>query len=223
MLFKLSLRNVKRSIKDYMIYFVTLIIGVSLFYMFNSIEGQDAVKNISKANEIVMDMLTDVLGYVSILVAFILAFLILFANRFLIKRRNKEFAVYLTLGMSKNKISFLLFFETVLIGIVSMFVGIILGILLAQLMGVLLIKLFEADMSDFIFTFSLAATKKTIIYFSIMYLAVMVFNVFQIGKCKLITLLTAGKKNESIKGVTLKCSEHLTYTISQIKEYCNKF
>ena len=104
MLFKLSLKNIKKSFKDYTIYFFTLILGVSIFYVFNSIDSQTVLLNVTKSTAEIIDLMVNLLSGVSVFVSFILGFLIIYASRFLIKRRNKEFGIYLTLGMSKRKI-----------------------------------------------------------------------------------------------------------------------
>lgn len=105
MLFKLSLKNIKKSFKDYTIYFFTLILGISIFYIFNAIDSQTAMLNVSNSTHELMKFMTEMLSGVSVFVSFILGFLIIYASRFLIKRRKKEFGVYMTLGMNKGKIS----------------------------------------------------------------------------------------------------------------------
>src|SRR5690625_4907887 len=117
MLFKLSLKNIKKSFKDYAIYFMTLILGVTIFYMFNSIESQEAMMQVNQSQKMIIELMTQLIGFVSGFVAIILAFLIIYANNFLIKRRKKEFGIYMTLGMGKRQISKILLFETILIGI----------------------------------------------------------------------------------------------------------
>lgn len=199
MLFKLSLKNLKKSFKDYAIYFFTLILGVAIFYVFNAIDSQTVMLDVTSSTYEIIDLMVNMLSGVSVFVAFILGFLIIYASRFLIKRRNKEFGIYLTLGMSKRKISLILFIETLVIGILSLIVGLGLGICLSQLMSVLVANMFEANMTKFEFVFSSSACLKTFIYFSIMYLIVMIFNTINISKCKLIDLLHANKKSESIK------------------------
>lgn len=199
MLFKLSIKNMKKSIKDYAIYFFTLILGVSIFYIFNSMETQTVFLEVTSSTREIIKMMISMLSGVSVFVSLILGFLIIYANRFLMKRRKKEFAIYMTLGMSKRKISQILFIETLLIGSVSLVVGLILGIGLSQLMSVLVANLFEADLSKFTFIFSWKAMIKTIIYFGVMYLLVMIFNTISVGRCKLIDLLQAHKKVERIK------------------------
>ena len=199
MLFKLSLKNIKKSMKDYAIYFFTLILGVAIFYIFNSIGSQTAMMTVSKSTSEILKLMTQILSGVSVFVSFILAFLIIYASRFLMKRRKKEFGVYMTLGMSKRKISLILFFETLFIGIISLTVGLLAGTVLSQFMSVVVADMFEADMTKFKFVFSESACIKTLIYFGIMYLVVMIFNTFNISKCKLIDLIYGNRKSEAVK------------------------
>lgn len=199
MLCKLSLKNIKKSIKDYAIYFFTLILGVAIFYVFNALESQTVMMNVSSSTAELIDLMMNMLSGVSVFVSFILGFLIIYASRFLMKRRNKEFGVYLTLGMSKRKISLILFFETLFIGIISLLVGLGIGVVLSQLMSLLVANMFEADLTKFTFVFSSSSCIKTLIYFGIMYLFVMIFNTYSVSKCKLIDLLNGAKTSEKIK------------------------
>ena len=196
---KLSLKNIKKSIKDYAIYFFTLILGVAIFYVFNALGSQTVMMDVSSSTEELIELMMTMLSGVSVFVSFILGFLIIYASRFLMKRRNKEFGVYLTLGMSKRKISLILFFETLFIGIISLVVGLGIGIILSQLMSLVVANMFEADLTKFAFVFSSSSCIKTIIYFGIMYLFVMIFNTYSVSKCKLIDLLNGAKTSEKIK------------------------
>lgn len=199
MLFKLSLKNIRKSFKDYAIYFFTLILGVAIFYVFNAIESQTVLLNVTSSTREIIDLMVDMLSGVSVFVSFILGFLIIYASRFLMKRRNKEFGIYLTLGMSKKNISKIMLFETLFIGIISLIIGLLIGVLSSQLMSVLVANSFEADLTRFTFVFSSSAMIKTVIYFGIIYLLVMIFNVVNVGRCKLIDLIQANKKSEEVK------------------------
>ena len=199
MLFKLSFENMKKSIKDYGIYFLTLVLGVAIFYMFNSLDSQQAMLEVSESTRSMIQLMISMLGMISVFVAIILGLLIVYANNFLINRRKKEFGIYMTLGMGKRQISKIILLETIFVGIVSLVVGIVIGVVGSQFMSILVAKLFEADMSDYTFVFSKEACIKTCIYFAVMYLAVMIFNTFTISRYKLINLLNANKKNEKGK------------------------
>lgn len=199
MLFKLSLKNIKKSLKDYAIYFFTLILGVSIFYVFNAMESQTVMLDVSSSTYEIIKLMNTMLSGVSVFVSIILGFLIIYASRFLMKRRKKEFAIYMTLGMGKGKISKILLFETLLIGVISLAVGLCLGIFISQFMSIIVANMFEANMDKFTFVLSTSSIIKTMIYFSIMYLLVMIFHTISVSKCKLIELLQASRVNEKIK------------------------
>ena len=199
MLFKLSIKNMRKTIKDFAIYFLTLVLGVEIFYMFNSLDSQEAMMQVSSSTRELIKLMITMLGFVSVFVAVILGLLIVYANNFLINRRKKEFGTYMMLGMSKGQISRILLIETIFVGIISLIVGLVIGVFASQFMSVLVGKLFAADMSKFEFVFSKDACIKTCIYFAVMYIAVMIFNTFTISRYKLINLLNASKKNEQIK------------------------
>ncbi|MDB8565388.1 FtsX-like permease family protein [Turicibacter sanguinis] len=196
---KIALGNVRKSFKDYAIYFLTLTFAVCIFYCFNSIESQKAVLDMSASQAGYMESINQLLSMVSVFVVFILGGLILYANNFLIKRRKKELGVYMTLGMGKSKISKILVLETFIVGILSLVVGLGVGILLSQGLSVFTAKLFEVGMTQFRFVISFSAIIKTIIYFGLIFLFVMFFNTIIISKYKLIDLLNASKKSETIK------------------------
>lgn len=199
MLFKLSIKNMRKTIKDFAIYFLTLVLGVAIFYMFNSLDSQEAMMQVSSSTRELIKLMITMLGFVSVFVAIILGLLIVYANNFLINRRKKEFGTYMMLGMSKGQISRILLIETIFVGIISLIVGLVIGVFASQFMSVLVGKLFAADMSKFEFVFSKDACIKTCIYFAVMYIAVIIFNTFTISRYKLINLLNASKKNEQIK------------------------
>ena len=199
MLFKMSVKNIRKSIKDYTIYFLTLILGVAIFYMFNSLDSQEAMLVVNSSTRQIVKLMVGMINYVSVFVAVILGFLIVYANNFLIKRRKREFGLYMTLGMGKRQISGILLGETFLIGLISLVVGLVIGVFGSQLMSILVAKLFQADMSEYQFVFSEAACWKTCAYFGVMYAASMILNIVIISRYKLIDLISAEKKNEKVR------------------------
>lgn len=201
---KLAKRNMKRSLKDYTIYFVTLVFGICIFYTFNSIGSQKIMMKLSEYDVHNFRKIDELMGTVSIFIACILGFLIIYANNYLIKIRKKEFGIYLTLGMEDREISNMLLIETILIGVFSLGLGLFLGVFLSQGMSIFTAKLFHVKMESFKFTFSSAAFMKTILYFAVMYIIVFLFNTRTIKKLELIDLLTDGRKNEKIKVSSLK-------------------
>ncbi|MDL2276599.1 ABC transporter permease [Breznakia sp. OttesenSCG-928-G09] len=198
MFFKLAMQNVRKSYKDYSIYFLTLAFSVCLFFTFNSFQEQDAVMAMNKTQSMIMEQLSMMLLWLSFVVAIILGFLILYANNFLIKRRKKEFGLYTLLGMPKGQISRILVYETFIIGLLSLGVGILLGIGLSQILTIVTANLFTIPL-NYHFVFSYEATFLTIIAFSIIFVVVMIFNTFVLNKYKLIDLLYADRKNDVLK------------------------
>ena len=140
MLFKLSFRNMKKSFKDYAIYFLTLFLGVAIFYMFNSLDSQQAMLDISESQKEIIKLMISMLSVVSIFIAVILGLLIAYANKFLINRRKREFGIYMTLGMGRRQISKIILLETILVGILSLIAGLAIGIFASQFMSVLVAK-----------------------------------------------------------------------------------
>lgn len=199
MYYKIALNSVKKSFKDYTIYFLTLTFAVCIFYSFNSIESQKAMLDLTVSQKAYMKLFSSVISIASVFVSFILGALIIYANNFLIKKRKKEMGIYITLGMPKRKVSNILLLETVLIGIISLGIGLILGVVLSQGLSILTAKLFMGSMTSYQFAFSINAVLKTILYFGIIFLLVMIFNTVIISKYKLIDLLNSSKKNEKIK------------------------
>lgn len=199
MYFKIALNNVRKSFKDYSIYFLTLTLGVCIFYAFNSVGDQKAFLELGKRQAEYINILQRLISGISVFISCVLGGLILYANNFLVKKRKKELGIYMTLGMGKNKISKILTYETALVGIISLVVGLGVGIIVSQGISAFAAKLFEVSLSNYKFLLSTDAILKTILYFGIIFILVMLFNTFVISKYKLIDMLTAAKKNEDIK------------------------
>ncbi|UBK75916.1 FtsX-like permease family protein [Clostridium perfringens] len=199
MYFKIALNNVRKSFKDYSIYFLTLTLGVCIFYAFNSIGDQKAFLELGKRQAEYIKVLQGLISGISVFISCVLGGLILYANNFLVKKRKKELGIYMTLGMGKNKISKILTYETALVGIISLVVGLGVGVIVSQGISAFASKLFEVSLSNYKFLLSTDAILKTVLYFGIIFILVMLFNTFVISKYKLIDMLTAAKKNEDIK------------------------
>lgn len=195
---RIALRNMKRSLKDYTIYFLTLVFGVCIFYTFNSIESQKVMMEVNSYQESGFEMISKVMEVASVFISFILGFLIIYANGYLIKRRKKEFGVYMTLGMEKRSISKILFMETIIIGLISLGMGLILGTFLSQGLSILTAKMFQTKLTSFKFIFSKGACVKTIGCFGLIYIVVFLFNSISIGKVNLIDLITSSRKNQKV-------------------------
>lgn len=199
MFFKIAINNVKRSFNDYFIYFLTLTFAVCIFYSFNSIEAQNSMIEMGKSTSEFMGTLNTLIAGASVFVAFILGGLIAYANNFLIKKRKRELGIYMTLGMSKSKVSKILIIETILIGLISLVFGIILGIIVSQGLSIITTKLLAFNIIKYKFIISVNAMIKSTIYFGIIFFVGMILNQITISKYKLIDMLNASKKNEKIR------------------------
>ena len=198
MYYKLALRNVKKSFKDYLIYFLTLTFSVCLFYTFNSFQSQQAVMQMNESQNMMVDQLSILMNFLSVFVAIVLAFLILYANNFLIRRRKKELAIYTLLGMPRRKISKILVYETLTIGLISLISGMILGLIISQILTAVTANMFSVPL-DYHFVFSTTGTIMTLIAFSLIFIITMLFNTIVLNRYKLIDLMNADKKNDELK------------------------
>ena len=199
MLLKLALRNMRRSLRDYAIYFVTLLIAVTVFYAFNSIGDQQVMHDIAASNHAdIIEFTGYMMNIFSIVVALVLGFLVIYANQLLITRRKREFGIYLVLGMKPGQVSRILLYETVFIGLGSLVGGLGLGILISQLLSFATAALFGIAMPQYQFSFSLGACIATLICFIAIFIVVAIFNVITVRRCKLIDLIGAKAKRQKI-------------------------
>lgn len=196
---KLIFKNVHKNLRDYLIYFLTLMISVSLFYAFNSISDQPAFSEMGMTRTLLYDQLGILLSALSVLIAIVLAFLIIYANQFLLKRRKKELGIYMMLGMKKGRISRIFAGETFCVGVIALVVGLILGFILSQGISMIALKLFAIELDKYQLVFSMGAFRQTAICFALIFFLVMLFNVWSVSSVQLIDLLTANRKNERLK------------------------
>ncbi len=200
MLCKLALRNVRRSLKDYAVYFITLTFGVCLFYTFNSLESQSVMGFLSGHSQRgLVESIFVLIDVFSTFVSVVLAGLILYANQFLMKRRKREVGTYFMLGMDTGKVSRLLVGETLLIGLAALASGVAVGILASWALDKLTMAMFLAVPTElFTFQISWAAVGKTALYFGVIFLLVMLFTGVGVSRSRLIDLIRSGRTNEEV-------------------------
>lgn len=197
MLAKLAFRNVRRAGRDYAIYFITVAFGVALFYSFNAIRSQAVLFDALSADSIrMLGLLTMLISLFSVVVAGVLGFLVVYANRFLIRRRRREFGTYLLLGMSAGRVSHVLLCETILVGFISLAVGLVLGIALSQGLSFATAALMGTTMTKYRFIVSRETLILTVLCFVAIFAISALFDVVYIRRCKLITLLSSHESNE---------------------------
>lgn len=196
--FKLIIKNVHKNLRDYLIYFLTLMLAVSLFYAFNSISDQPAFSEMSMTRALLYEQLDKMISVLSVVISLVLAFLIIYANQFLLKRRKKELGIYMMLGMKKGRISRIFAGETFCVGVIALGAGLIFGFILSQGASLIALKLFAIGLDKYQLVFSIGAFQQTVICFALIFFIVMLFNVWSVSNVQLISLLTASRKNENI-------------------------
>ena len=195
MIVRLAARNMKHCIVHDVIYFVTLMTGIALVYAFYAVEDQFIMNELMEDDKIVFNM-QYVMPGIGVILVVVLAFLLVYANHFLLNQRKKEFGVYMLLGMEKKRLAGVLLAETALVGVLSMIAGILLGIILSQGLSVFTAGLFEADMSEFAFQISGGAVEKTLLHFLVIFVFMFVWDLAAVGKMRLVSLLNARQRGE---------------------------
>lgn len=197
MLCKLAWGNVRRAGRDYLVYLLTLTLGVTVFYAFNTISMQVDIAGIDE--EGLAQVMGSMLGYLAYFLAGVMAFLMVYANNFIMKRRKKEFGLYQVLGMGRGRVATIMALETVIVSVVAFVAGIVLGVGLSQLMTFFTASLFKTQIANFHFFFSVHAFNLTLACMLVMFVLTLLLNLRAVRRTKLIELMGAERRNESIK------------------------
>lgn len=197
MLCKLAWGNVRRAGRDYLVYLLTLTLGVTVFYAFNTISMQVDIAGIDE--EGLAQVMGSMLGDLTYFLAGVMAFLMVYANNFIMKRRKKEFGLYQVLGMGRGRVATIMALETVIVSVVAFVAGIVLGMGLSQLMTFFTASLFKTQIANFHFFFSVHAFNLTLACMLVMFVLTLLLNLRAVRRTKLIELMGAERRNESIK------------------------
>lgn len=197
MLCKLAWGNVRRAGRDYLVYLLTLTLGVTVFYAFNTISMQVDIAGIDE--EGLAQVMGSILGDLTYFLAGVMAFLMVYANNFIMKRRKKEFGLYQVLGMGRGRVATIMALETVIVSVVAFVAGIVLGVGLSQLMTFFTASLFKTQIANFHFFFSVHAFNLTLACMLVMFVLTLLLNLRAVRRTKLIELMGAERRNESIK------------------------
>ena len=197
MLCKLAWGNVRRAGRDYLVYLLTLTLGVTVFYAFNTVSMQVDIAGIEEAG--LSEVMGAMLGYLTYFLAGVMAFLMVYANNFIMKRRKKEFGLYQVLGMGRGRVATIMALETVIVSVVAFVAGIVLGVGLSQLMTFFTASLFKTQIANFHFFFSVHAFNLTLACMLVMFVLTLLLNLRAVRRTKLIELMGAERRNESIK------------------------
>ena len=197
MLCKLAWGNVRRAGRDYLVYLLTLTLGVTVFYAFNTISMQVDIAGIDEKG--LAQVMGSMLGDLTYFLAGVMAFLMVYANNFIMKRRKKEFGLYQVLGMGRGRVATIMALETVIVSVVAFVAGIVLGVGLSQLMTFFTASLFKTQIANFHFFFSMHAFNLTLACMLVMFVLTLLLNLRAVRRTKLIELMGAERRNESIK------------------------
>lgn len=197
MLCKLAWGNVRRAGRDYLVYLLTLTLGVTVFYAFNTVSMQVDIAGIDE--EGLAQVMGSMLGYLTYFLAGVMAFLMVYANNFIMKRRKKEFGLYQVLGMGRGRVATIMALETVIVSVGAFVAGIVLGVGLSQLMTFFTASLFKTQIANFHFFFSVHAFNLTLACMLVMFVLTLLLNLRAVRRTKLIELMGAERRNESIK------------------------
>lgn len=197
MLCKLAWGNVRRAGRDYLVYLLTLTLGVTVFYAFNTISMQVDIAGIDE--EGLAQVMGSMLGNLTYFLAGVMAFLMVYANNFIMKRRKKEFGLYQVLGMGRGRVATIMALETVIVSVVAFVAGIVLGMGLSQLMTFFTASLFKTQIANFHFFFSVHAFNLTLVCMLVMFVLTLLLNLRAVRRTKLLELMGAERRNESIK------------------------
>lgn len=197
MLCKLAWGNVRRAGRDYLVYLLTLTLGVTVFYAFNTISMQVDIAGIDEKG--LAQVMGSMLGNLTYFLAGVMAFLMVYANNFIMKRRKKEFGLYQVLGMGRGRVATIMALETVIVSVVAFVAGIVLGVGLSQLMTFFTASLFKTQIANFHFFFSVHTFNLTLACMLVMFVLTLLLNLRAVRRTKLIELMGAERRNESIK------------------------
>ena len=199
MLCKIAWGNVRRAGRDYLVYLLTLTLAVTVFYAFNTISLQVDIAGVTKQNAGMGETLGGIISGLTVFLGFVMGFLMVYANNFIMKRRKKEFGLYQVLGMSRGQVARIMTLETFFVSGAALVLGLILGLALSQVMVFFTASLFKTQIADFHFFFSLGAFMMTVGCLVAIFLVTLVFNLRVVRRARIIDLMRASRQNETIK------------------------
>ena len=195
MLCKLAWGNVRRAGRDYLVYLITLALGVTVFYAFNTISEQAASAGLSKE---IGDIIGSITSGLTVFLAAVMGFLMVYANNFIMKRRKQQFGLYQVLGMGRGQVALVMTLETAIVSLGALAIGLACGIGLSQLMTFFTASLFRTQIASFHFFVSAGAALFTVECLIVIFLVTLVFNLRVVAKAKVIDLMGARRSNETV-------------------------
>lgn len=214
----LSWRNMKRNFRLYTIYFISMLVGVVIFFTFSGLMfNKDVVEAIQNKENYKF-----AISIASVVVFLFIVFFILYANSFFMKQRKKEFGMYLLYGMKERQVASMVFFETLFLSVIAVFGGILIGGLLSKFFGMVLMNLMHYK-EDISFSFPLEAILLTILLFALLILIITIQSYFNVRRVQLVELFHAKEKMDkpfkfssllAIVSILLMVGSYYTITLS---------
>lgn len=189
---ELSRRNARRQVRDYLVYFVTVILAVALMYAFNGLAVAGEIRELSAF----MQSMPYIVGLASVVVVIIIGWLISYTMNFMLSKRSRELGTYILMGMENKEVAGLFFWENLFIGSVAFMVGVLLGNLIYQSLNAIIMSLFDINYS-FSYSFSLGAVLLTLAYFLLIYSVVLRRNRKRISRMNIHSLIYFDRRNET--------------------------
>ncbi|WP_461613145.1 FtsX-like permease family protein [Clostridium sp. Marseille-QA1073] len=203
-LLNISLNNVRHNKKNYFTYIVSIIINISIFNVYLNIANSEELKALMGKDALgVANLLFNLCSYVIILFSVIFMWN---STSFFIKKRKKEIGIYALLGMKNKDIAKMMFMETLIIGIFSLGISIVIGTVLSQVFARVFMSFIKAT-GDIGIVFSFKALKNTLVNFSIVFIIISIRAYRIIYRFKLIELFKGEEinekepKNKTLKGI----------------------
>ena len=198
MFLRLVFRNVKRNLKTYSVYFITLSLIYCMLYGFNGISGHPVMQNMSTYKEIMARIMQQYMGVLSFVVMIAVAFLVVYATNFVLHRRKKELGLYASLGMKNRDIARIIFMETLLVNFVSLLIGVILGMGFLRILARFAIVIYESQYQGSLWHWDRKAFYFLVIVFVVSNLLICVLNIRNFAKKNIISFLN--EENRSVSG-----------------------
>ena len=199
MFIKIAFGNVRRSLRDFSIYFVTLSLSIMMFYSFNALLSQGFYTDLSPDMGRMYQLMKMFIQALSVLIGVIVMFLVVSSNLFFMKRRRREFATYILLGMKKMHLALIILIENVLCAVVSLIVGLGLGILVSQFTSPYISSLFDFPPEMFTFSISQEALLFTTELFCVIFAVSSLITSLCISRVRLALLFKSSLVSDRFK------------------------
>lgn len=196
---KLAWGNLRRALKDFGVYFVTLMLSVSLFYSFNTLTNQAFFVGLSSSTSDLVLRMAELITGLSIFLMIVIGILIVYANVFFMRRRVREFATYLLLGMKKSSLAFVILIENLIVGICALIVGLLVGVVVSQFSSLAVLKLFNSPVDRFYFLFVPQAMVFTACIFGVVFVLSTLCATFVISRTRLSVLFRSSFASDRFK------------------------